>query len=153
MRQLLLLFLLLILLLLFILFLIEILSFHSSGCPEIQYVDQAGFKLRHPLVSTSQALGLKVCSRKALASYFLSWSLFHSSSQESPFSRFRQGMRTFEKRAPGELFPQLIPLGDSMPSGENTLHFCHSRLMLTIYWNMWCKQTQVRQRWFTKFYN
>lgn len=100
MRQLLL----LLILLLFILLLFEIEFFRSSCCPETQCVDQAGFKLRHSLVSTSQTLGLKVCARKALISYFSSLSLLHSSSQESPLFHFRQGMRTFEKPAPGELF-------------------------------------------------
>lgn len=50
------LFFLLLLLLLFLLLLFEIWSFCNSGCPEPQCVDQVDFKLRHPLVSTSQAL-------------------------------------------------------------------------------------------------
>jgi hypothetical protein len=34
----------------------------SPGCPGTYFVDQAGLKLRNPLASASQVLGLKVCA-------------------------------------------------------------------------------------------
>jgi hypothetical protein len=40
-------------------------SLYSSGCPGTHSVDQAGFKLRNPPASTSQVLGLKVCTTTA----------------------------------------------------------------------------------------
>jgi hypothetical protein len=40
-------------------------SLYSPGCPGTHFVDQAGLKLRNPLASVSQALGLKVCTSTA----------------------------------------------------------------------------------------
>jgi hypothetical protein len=40
-------------------------SLYSLGCPGTHFVDQAGLKLRHPPVSASQVLGLKVCTTTA----------------------------------------------------------------------------------------
>jgi hypothetical protein len=37
-------------------------SLCSPGCPGTHFVDQAGLKLRNPLASASQVLGLKVCA-------------------------------------------------------------------------------------------
>ena len=36
--------------------------FYSPGCPGTHSIDQAGFELRDPPVSASQALGLMVCA-------------------------------------------------------------------------------------------
>lgn len=83
--------------------LVQIGSLCTSDCSETQCVDQLGFKLKRPLGSTSQALGLKVCTTKALVRYlffYLDTSYFHISSQESPPFHFRQGMNTFEKQVP-----------------------------------------------------
>jgi hypothetical protein len=46
-------------------------SLYSPGCPETYSVDQAGHKLRNPLASPSQVLGLKVCTTTARAKHFL----------------------------------------------------------------------------------
>jgi hypothetical protein len=40
-------------------------SLCSPGCPGTHFVDQPGLKLRNPLVSASQVLGLKACATTA----------------------------------------------------------------------------------------
>jgi hypothetical protein len=43
-------------------FFLDRVSLCSPGCPGTHFVDQAGLKLRNPLASASQVLGLKACA-------------------------------------------------------------------------------------------
>lgn len=51
----------------------------TSDCSGTHCVDQLGFKLKRPLGSTSQALGLKVCTTKALVRYLFFILMPHTS--------------------------------------------------------------------------
>jgi hypothetical protein len=46
----------------FVIFFRDRVSLCSPGCPGTHFADQAGLKLRNPLASASQVLGLKACA-------------------------------------------------------------------------------------------